>query len=81
MARDLRVVHHGRRGPSGEEPVRRTRLAQQAGLPGSSGLAPERGLDITREYVTAFFDQTLKGIHVPLLDGPSPANLEVLFQY
>ncbi|MFD7736457.1 helix-turn-helix transcriptional regulator [Kitasatospora phosalacinea] len=32
MARDLRAAHHGRRGPSGEGPVRRTRLAQQAGL-------------------------------------------------
>lgn len=32
MARDLRTAHHGQRRPSGEEPVRRTRLAQQAGL-------------------------------------------------
>lgn len=36
---------------------------------------------ITREYVTAFFDRTLKGIHSPLLDGPSPNNPEVLFPY
>ncbi|OIV38225.1 alpha/beta hydrolase [Mangrovactinospora gilvigrisea] len=54
-------------------------LQQQAGFP-TPPLAPERGLVITREYVTAFFDQTLKGIHRPLLDGPSPNNPEVLFQ-
>ena len=55
-------------------------LKKQAGFP-TQGLSPERGLVITREYVTAFFDQTLKGIHSPLLDGPSPNNPEVLFQY
>ena len=36
---------------------------------------------ITREYVTAFFDQSLKGIHESLLDGPTPGNPDVLFQY
>ncbi len=55
-------------------------LQEQAGFP-TPPLAPERGVVITREYVTAFFDQTLKGIHAPLLDGPSPNNPEVLFQY
>ncbi|MFF0410196.1 alpha/beta hydrolase family protein [Kitasatospora sp. NPDC004745] len=54
-------------------------LQKQAGFP-SPPLSPERGVVITREYVTAFFDQTLKGIHRPLLDGPSPDNPEVLFQ-
>lgn len=54
-------------------------LHQEAGFP-TPPLSPERGLVITREYVTAFFDQTLKGIHRPLLDGPSPNNPEVLFQ-
>ncbi|MFJ9446277.1 alpha/beta hydrolase family protein [Kitasatospora sp. NPDC101235] len=55
-------------------------LQEQAGFP-TAPLSPERGMAITREYVTAFFDQTLKGIHSPLLDGPSPNNPEVLFQY
>ncbi|MFF7992009.1 alpha/beta hydrolase family protein [Kitasatospora xanthocidica] len=53
-------------------------LQEQAGFP-TAPLSPERGVEITREYVTAFFDQTLKGIHSPLLDGPSPNNPEVLF--
>ncbi|MFF8900437.1 alpha/beta hydrolase family protein [Streptomyces lydicus] len=55
-------------------------LHQEAGFP-RPPLSPERGVVITREYVTAFFDQTLKGIHSPLLDGPSPNNPEVLFQH
>ncbi|MER7754103.1 alpha/beta hydrolase [Kitasatospora sp. NPDC097643] len=54
-------------------------LQEQAGFP-TPPFSPERGVVITREYVTAFFDQTLKGIHRPLLDGPSPNNPEVLFQ-
>lgn len=54
-------------------------LEEQAGFP-TPPLAPERGIEITREYVTAFFDQALKGIDRPLLDGPSPENPEVLFQ-
>ncbi|WP_194926612.1 alpha/beta hydrolase family protein [Catenulispora pinisilvae] len=56
-------------------------LAQEAGIPEPAGIDPVRGTVITREYVTAFFDQTLKGIHEPLLDGPTPNNPEVLFQY
>ncbi|MGV5038796.1 alpha/beta hydrolase family protein, partial [Streptomyces sp. NRAIS4] len=55
-------------------------LEEQAGFP-TPPLDPARGIVITREYVTAFFDQTLKGIHRPLLDGPSPNNPEVLFQH
>ncbi|GGQ68194.1 alpha/beta hydrolase family protein [Kitasatospora griseola] len=55
-------------------------LHEQAGFP-TPPLSPERGVAITREYVTAFFDRTLKGIHSPLLDGPSPNNPEVLFQH
>ncbi|MFD9819517.1 alpha/beta hydrolase family protein [Streptomyces violascens] len=54
-------------------------LEEEAGFP-TPPLSPARGVVITREYVTAFFDQTLKGIHRPLLDGPSPNNPEVLFQ-
>ncbi|MFF0392319.1 alpha/beta hydrolase family protein [Kitasatospora sp. NPDC004615] len=55
-------------------------LQGQAGFP-TPPLSPDRGIAITREYVTAFFDQTLKGTHSPLLDGPSPDNPEVLFQH
>ncbi|MEV5506815.1 alpha/beta hydrolase family protein [Streptomyces orinoci] len=55
-------------------------LEEQAGFP-TPPLDPERGIVITREYVKAFFDRTLKGIHSPLLDGPSPNNPEVLFQH
>ncbi|KJS59991.1 alpha/beta hydrolase family protein [Streptomyces rubellomurinus] len=54
-------------------------LEEQAGFP-TPPLSPARGVVITREYVTAFFDQTLKGIHSPLLDGPSPDHPEVVFQ-
>ena len=54
-------------------------LHEEAGFPAPS-LSPERGVVITREYVTAFFDRSLKGIRGPLLDGPSPSNPEVLFQ-
>ncbi|MGW3266609.1 alpha/beta hydrolase family protein [Streptomyces sp. NPDC001056] len=54
-------------------------LLEEAGFP-APPFSPERGVVITREYVTAFFDQTLKGIHSPLLDGPSPNNPEVVFQ-
>ena len=56
-------------------------LAAEAGIPMPPGIDAVRGMVITREYVTAFFDQTLKGIHSNLLDGPSPANPDVLFQY
>ncbi|WP_035859290.1 alpha/beta hydrolase family protein [Kitasatospora cheerisanensis] len=55
-------------------------LKQQAGFP-VPPLDPERGIELTREYVTAFFDQSLKSVHSPLLDGPSPNNPEVLFQH
>lgn len=58
-------------------------LAAEAGLPLPPGTttSPERGMQLTREYVGAFFDQTLKGLHQPLLDGPSAANPEVTFQH
>ncbi|MFF4813607.1 alpha/beta hydrolase family protein [Kitasatospora sp. NPDC001309] len=60
-----------------------TVLAAEAGLPAPAGstTSPERGMQLTREYVGAFFDRTLKGLHQPLLDGPSAANPEVLFQH
>ncbi|MFJ7245246.1 alpha/beta hydrolase family protein [Kitasatospora sp. NPDC098652] len=60
-----------------------TVLAAEIGMPLPPGTttSPERGMQLTREYVGAFFDRTLKGIHQPLLDGPSTANPEVLFQH
>ncbi|MFJ9455160.1 alpha/beta hydrolase family protein [Kitasatospora sp. NPDC101447] len=58
-------------------------LAAGIGLPMPPGTttSPERGMQLTREYVGAFLDRTLKGLHPPLLDGPSAANPEVLFQH
>ncbi len=55
-------------------------LAEQAGIPvpGATISAP-RAEQITRTYVTAFFDEHLKGVQEPLLNGPSPAYPEVTF--
>lgn len=44
-----------------------------------SPLPADRAMTLTRAYVAAFFDRHLKGTAQPLLDGPSPANPEVLF--
>jgi dienelactone hydrolase len=38
-----------------------------------------RGLSVAATYVAAFFDQSLKGVPQPLLDGPSPSYPEVRF--
>ncbi|MER6600540.1 alpha/beta hydrolase family protein [Streptomyces parvus] len=43
-------------------------------------LSAVRSTTITRAYVTAFFDRSLRGRPARLLDGPSPAHPEVLFQ-
>jgi dienelactone hydrolase len=53
-------------------------LLAQLGLP-MPGLPADRAISITRAYVTAFFDQTLRCQHEPILDGPTPANPEVKF--
>ncbi|MEU8350441.1 alpha/beta hydrolase [Streptomyces sp. NPDC048845] len=42
-------------------------------------LSGERSQQITRDYVAAFFDQHLRGVPQPLLDGPTPENPEVGF--
>jgi dienelactone hydrolase len=57
-------------------------LAQEAGIPMPDGypLDAVRGEQITRAYVTAFFDKTLKGCSEPLLDGNSAAYPEVAMQ-
>ncbi|TDC24489.1 alpha/beta hydrolase [Streptomyces sp. 8K308] len=43
-------------------------------------LSGERSGEITRDYVAAFFDAHLRGLPQPLLDGPTAANPEVIFQ-
>ncbi|MFJ2438731.1 alpha/beta hydrolase family protein [Streptomyces anulatus] len=43
-------------------------------------LSAARSTTITRSYVTAFFDRSLRGRPARLLNGPTPANPEVLFQ-
>jgi predicted dienelactone hydrolase len=40
-------------------------------------IAPQRITQLTREYARAFFDQSLRGMREPLLDGPSAAYPEV----
>ncbi|MFG2294379.1 alpha/beta hydrolase family protein [Streptomyces sp. NPDC048603] len=39
----------------------------------------DRATGIPRVYLAAFFDRHLRGTEQPLLDGPSPANPEVVF--
>ncbi|MCL8014127.1 alpha/beta hydrolase [Streptomyces sp. AS02] len=53
-------------------------LAELAGIPDPATLPYERSQVLTRAYVTAFFDLHLKGVPQPLLDGPSPADPEVI---
>ncbi|MFQ6850235.1 alpha/beta hydrolase [Streptomyces sp. 35M1] len=43
-------------------------------------LSAARSTTITRAHVTAFFDRSLRGRPARLLDGPTPAHPEVLFQ-
>ncbi|MFD7747688.1 alpha/beta hydrolase family protein [Streptomyces sp. NPDC059694] len=56
-------------------------IGEQLGIvdPGAP-LSAARSTTITRVYVTAFLDRTLRGRPARLLDGPSPAHPEVLFQ-
>ncbi|MFJ5121288.1 alpha/beta hydrolase family protein [Kitasatospora sp. NPDC088548] len=53
-------------------------LAALVGVGDPDEISPERAEQLTRTCVAAFFDQSLKGIAQPLLDGPSPANPEVV---
>ncbi|MFE9134265.1 alpha/beta hydrolase family protein [Streptomyces sp. NPDC007355] len=55
-------------------------ITRHFGLP-QPALSTERAVAVTRTYVAAFFDQHLRGLPRPLLDGPSPANPEVHFQH
>lgn len=57
-------------------------LAAQIGVTDPTApISGKRSGEITRDYVSAFFDQQLRGLHRPLLDGPSAANPEVVFQH
>ncbi|MFF5213246.1 alpha/beta hydrolase family protein [Streptosporangium sp. NPDC000396] len=51
----------------------------KAGLSSPGAIAAERGVELTRVYVAAFFDRHLKGKRQPLLDAPVPVNPEVAF--
>ncbi|MFD4633509.1 alpha/beta hydrolase family protein [Streptomyces sp. NPDC058284] len=57
-------------------------LADQAGMvvDPTAPLSGERSERITRAYVGAFYEQQLRGIPQPLLDGPTAGNPEVTFQ-
>ncbi|MFE0178354.1 alpha/beta hydrolase family protein [Streptomyces sp. NPDC059002] len=50
-----------------------------AALP-DAPLSGERSQQLTRAYAGAFFDQQLRGIPQPLLDGPTAGHPEVAFQ-
>ncbi len=54
-------------------------MSDQLGLPPLTPLPGARSVDLTRRYVGAFFDQHLKGVPQPLLDGPDPQAPEVRF--
>lgn len=57
-------------------------LAAQLGITDPEFPLPgPRSGDITRTYLTAFFDLHLRTVPQPLLDGPTPANPEVTFQH
>ncbi|MEY9888065.1 dienelactone hydrolase [Catenulispora sp. MAP5-51] len=56
-------------------------LAEEASMPvPGQSLDGFRSIQITRDYVAAFFDKALKGIPSPLMDGASPAYPEVAAQ-
>ncbi|MCZ0982710.1 alpha/beta hydrolase [Streptomyces diastatochromogenes] len=55
-------------------------LERHFGLP-QAEVPADRAVAVTRTYVAAFFDQHLRGIPRPVLDGPTPENPEVHFQH
>ncbi|MEU5269843.1 lipase [Streptomyces hygroscopicus] len=57
------------------------RLTLPEGLPSrmTGTVDPARFTVSRRAYLTAFFDQHLRGRHQPLLDGPSPLHPDVRF--
>ncbi|KUJ68050.1 acetylhydrolase [Streptomyces albus subsp. albus] len=55
-------------------------LAEQLGLPGPAPALPgTRAIALTREFVAGCFDLHLRHIPQPELDGPTPADPEVVF--
>lgn len=54
-------------------------LAEQLGVDIGDSIDPYRALTVTRNYVSAFFDQHLRCRPQPLLAAPSPAYPEVTF--
>ena len=54
-------------------------LAVQLGVDLGNSIDANRALDITRAYVSAFFDQNLRCRPQPLMAAPSPAYPEVSF--
>ncbi|MET8973290.1 alpha/beta hydrolase family protein [Streptomyces hydrogenans] len=48
------------------------------GIPGGT-IATERAVAVTRTYLAAFFDASLRDEDQPLLDGPDPSHPEVRF--
>lgn len=58
-------------------PVLRAQRGDAGSGNASGGLPARRGLEITRDYVGAFFDLHLRGVAQPLLEGDVPANTEV----
>ncbi|MFF2142816.1 alpha/beta hydrolase family protein [Kitasatospora sp. NPDC058190] len=56
-------------------------FSEAFGIPQDPGttVSGRRAIDLTRQYVGAFFDLQLKGVEQPLLDGPTAANPEVRF--
>ncbi|MFI9592843.1 hypothetical protein [Nonomuraea sp. NPDC052265] len=54
-------------------------LMDQLGIEDGAAVPGARALDVTRAYVTAFFDQHLRGRPQPLLDKPSADVPEVRF--
>ncbi|MDX3193949.1 alpha/beta hydrolase [Streptomyces sp. MN03-5084-2B] len=55
-------------------------LENLLGVPDSTELPAQRAVEITRTYVTAFFDLHLKSTPQPVLDGVSANNPEVAFE-
>ncbi|MFG1684307.1 alpha/beta hydrolase family protein [Nonomuraea sp. NPDC049269] len=54
-------------------------LVDQVGIDIGSDIAGARAMNITRRYVTAFFDQHLRGKPQPLLNKPSASYPEITF--
>ena len=54
-------------------------LVDQVGIDVGADIAGARAMDITRRYVTAFFDQHLRGKPQPLLNKSSASYPEITF--